>query len=153
MDSIPANSIWVICDGGTAADIAEKIYRYRSLGCGMKGSEEVFIEQPDGTLFSVLFDYVVQQDLYVRFHVDVIGGGSYDEDYLKTQLALLYQFGIYQESDITTVQSLIKQINPQLAASAVEVSNDGISWVATYLYPDDFQNKFVLDTANITIIP
>lgn len=148
---VPARSIWVIVDGGVDTDIAEVIYRYRSLGCGMKGTEEIFITQPDGTEFPILFDFVVQQDLYINMHVDVVGGGSYDATYLKEQIALLYQFGIYQEADITTLQSVIKSINPQLAVSAAEVSGDDVTYVDTFVYPDSKQNKFVIDTANITI--
>jgi len=106
----------------------------------------------DGSVFPIYFDRAVESDLYVRFEIDVIGGGSYDADFLKSQLALLYTFGIYDPADVASIASIIKGINPQLVASSVEVSNNGDDWLTDLVYPISKKDKFVLTEENITIL-
>jgi len=151
-NSVPGHSIWVIVDGGDDDEIAETIYKYRNAGCGMKGTEIVQVTQVDGSVFPIYFDRAVESDLYVRFEIDVIGGGSYDADFLKSQLALLYTFGIYDPADVASIASIIKGINPQLVASSVEVSNNGDDWLTDLVYPISKKDKFVLTEENITIL-
>lgn len=151
-NSVPGHSIWVIVDGGDQAEIAETIYRYRNAGCGMVGNVAVQITQVDGTVFPVYFDVAQESDLYVRFAIDVKGGGSYDADFLKSQLALLYTFGIYEAADVSSVGAIIRGINPQLVASSIAVSTDGETWSTDLVYPISKQDKFVLTEANITIL-
>lgn len=150
-DSIPGHSIWVIVDGGDETEIAETIYKYRNAGCGMKGTKIVQVEQVDGSTFPIYFDTVQEQDLYVQFTVSVIGGGSYDEEYLKDQLELLYTFGIYDPADVTSIAALIHQIDPTLIATDIEVSGNNTDWETDIVYPTSKQNKFVLSAENITI--
>ncbi len=151
-NDVPAHTIWVIVDGGTDDDIANMIYLYRNAGCGMKGGEVVDITQIDSSIFPIYFDRADDQDLYIRFSVEVVGGGSYDADYLKTQLALLYLLGIYEESDVTSIQAIIKQINPDLVITDLEVSGNDSDWESDLVYPDTKKSKFVLETANIDIL-
>lgn len=152
VNSVPGHSIWVIVDGGTDADIANTIYKYRNAGCGMKGTEIVQVTQADGSVFTIYFDRADQVNLRVRFSISVIGGGSYDADFLKSQLALLYQLGIFDPADITTVAALVKGINPSLVASDIAVSKNGTDWETDLVYPDSKQDRFVLTAANITIL-
>ena len=151
-NSVPGHSIWVIVDGGDEDEIAETIYKYRNAGCGMVGNVAVQVTQVDDSVFPIYFDRALESDLYVKFEIDVIGGGSYDEDFLKSQLVLLYEFGIYDPADVASVASIIKGINPQLVASSVEVSNNGTDWLTDLVYPISKQGKFVLTEANITIL-
>jgi len=152
VNSVPGHSIWVIVDGGDEDEIAETIYKYRNAGCGMVGSVVVQVTQVDGTSFPIIFDRAEPQDLYVKFAVNVLGGGSYDAAYLKQQLALRYTFGIYDPADVTSIASLVKAINPQLVVSSVKVSKDGDTWETDIVYPTTLQNKFTLDETDITIL-
>lgn len=152
VNGVPSHAIWVIVDGGTDADIAETIYKYRNAGAGMKGNEIVQITQVDNSVFPIYFDRAAESDLFIRFEIDVIGGGSYDETFLKSQLALLYTFGIYDPADVASVAAIIRGINPQLVASSVAVSVDGNTWLTDIVYPISKQDKFVLTAANIEIL-
>lgn len=149
-DGIPAHSIWVICDGGDADDIGEAIYRYRSLGIGMKGAVSVNITQIDGSIFVVKYDVAVNQNLYLRATLTSINGGSIDNTAIKDGLVQNYLFTINQEADITTLDGQIRAINPNVVCSVLGVSADGSSWV-NLLSPTVKKNKFVLDQSRITL--
>ena len=151
-DGIPAHYIWVVVDGGADADVADVIYAGRNAGAGMKGSEEVDVTQADGSSFTVKFDRVQDEDLYVRFYVYVLGPGSYDEDALKTDLANLYKLGINEAADVSSIISLIKTINPTLVIAGCEVSDNGTNWVDSDILPEFKNYRFVLTAARVTIL-
>lgn len=149
-DGVPGHSIWVITDGGANDDIANMIYAYRNMGCGMYGATTVNVTRPDGSLFAVSFDTVVDQAIYIRFHLDSINSGSIDDNLVINGLVSNYLFTIYQPADITTVTSLIHAIDPTLVVSLCEVSVDSLSWYNSIL-PNSKKNKFILTAAQITI--
>ena len=148
-DGIPGHGIWVITDGGVTADIAGLIYKYRPPGIPMKGSTTSTVSQVDGSIIVIQFDEAVDQDLYVQMDVESLSGGTIDEAALKAALVATWTFGIYQEADITTLNVLVRKINPD-----VVVKTSGVS-----LTPSDYEplvlptykyNKFVLTTGHIT---
>ena len=147
---VPGKSIWVIVDGGADADVANMIYAYRSMGCGMYGGHSVNVTLPDGTLFAILFDRVVLQTLYIKFHLDSIDSGSIDNNLVKNGLVSDYIFSIFEPADITTVTSLIHSIDNTLIVSSCQVSIDNTNWFNSIL-PSSKNNKFSLSAGNITI--
>lgn len=151
-DGIPGHSIWVVVEGGLNTDIADAIYNYRNAGCGMKGGTTVTITQIDGSTIDIKFDYALTESLYIRFKVDVIGGGSYDAAAIKNGLVSDLDFGINTPADISTVAATVKAINPLVVISDCEVSNDNITWV-NIVFPSTKQKIFTLTTGHITIIP
>lgn len=151
-DGVPGHSIWVIVDGGGTVDVANMIYNYRSMGCGMFGATSSPILLPDGSTFLVYFDRIVLQNLYIQFHLDSINDGSIDNNLVINGLVSNYVFSIYESADITTVTSLIHQIDDTLIVSQCQVSLDGINWVNS-IFPSSKKNKFLLTAGQITIIP
>ena len=151
-DDIPAHYIWVVVDGGADEDIADAIYAGRNAGAGMKGDEEVVVTQADGSEFTVSFDRVQDEDLYVRFYVYVLGPGSYDEDALKTALAELYVLGINEAADVSSIIALIKTIDPTLVIAGCEVSDNGSDWVDSDILPEYKNYRFVLTADRVTIL-
>ena len=93
---VPAHSIWAICEGGSNADIANTIYKYRNAGCGMYGSTTVSLTQADGSIFNVSFSLAQDQTLYLSLTVSSLSGGTIDQTALKAFLADNYLLGIYQ---------------------------------------------------------
>jgi hypothetical protein len=72
---VPGHSIWVIVAGtGAAASIANAIYTKRSAGCGMYGGTSYVITQVDGSAFTVYWDTVASQNLFVAFTATSING-------------------------------------------------------------------------------
>ncbi len=149
-DGVPGHSIWVITDGGSNTDIANMIYNYRNMGCGMYGATSVNITLPDSSLFSISFDKVVLQNLYIKFHLDSINSGSIDNNFIKNGLVSNYIFTIYEPADITTITSLIHKLDPTLIVSQCQVSIDSLNWYNSIL-PSSKKNKFLLTAGQITI--
>ena len=149
-DGVPGHGIWVIVDGGSDADIADMINRYRPPGCPMAGAEAVTVTQTDGTTIDIKFDYAVEEDLYVQFTLTSKSGGAIDEDEIKAGLVEQMTFGIYDMADITTVTRIVSTINPDVIVSNAGVSATGYSYSDSVI-PSDKKNKFVLDASNITI--
>ena len=150
VNGVSAHSIWVIVDGGSDDDVAGMIYRYRSFGCGMKGTEVVAVDQVDGTTFDIQFDRAVSQDLYIQFDLHSISGGAIDTDAVKAYLAANYLLTIYQAADITAIAALIHQYDPDLVVSSAGVSYTN-AYYANQILPTNLYNKWVVTTANIDI--
>jgi hypothetical protein len=149
-DGIPANGIWVIAEGATDEDIADLIYKYRALGIPMKGSETVDIEQVDGSTFTAKFDRPTDEDLYIEMNVNSLSGGAIDTTALKDAIEAAWTFGIYDTADITALNSLVREINPDLVVTSSGVSLTAGSYTPT-VTPTLKSNKFVVDAANITV--
>jgi uncharacterized phage protein gp47/JayE len=149
-DGVPAHSIWVIVDGGTAADIGEVIYKYRNAGCGMKGDETVVITQVDGSSYEVYYTEAVDADLYLEFTATSKTGASIDTDSLKTSIVAALNLGIHEIADITSITAIIAGINPDLIITDCQVSLNGSDW-ADSVEPVQLFEKFTLTEENITI--
>ena len=150
-DGVPSHSIWVIVDGGGTSDIANMIYNYRSMGCGMYGGTSGAVTLPSGTAFVVYFDRVVLQNLYIQFHLTSINNGAIDNNLIINSLVSDYVFSIYETADITTITSLIHQIDSTLIVSSCQVSTDNVNWYNSVI-PTAKLNKFLLTSGQITII-
>lgn len=149
-DGVPAHSIWVIVDGGTAADIGAVIYKYRNAGCGMKGDETVVITQVDGSSYEVYYTEAVDADLYLEFTATSKTGASIDTDSLKTSIVAALNLGIHEIADITSITAIIAGINPDLIITDCQVSLNGSDW-ADSVEPVQLFEKFTLTEENITI--
>lgn len=150
-DGIPAHGIWVIMDGGVAADIAETIYKYRNLGVPMAGAESEIVTQIDASTITINYDNVINQILYVRFHLTSLDGSSIDTDAIKEGLEDNYLLKIFEKADITTLDAKIRAINPKVVVSSLGVSTDG-AYYTTIVTPATKKKKFVLTQAHISII-
>lgn len=72
---IPGNCIWAIVGGSAQPiDIATAIYNQRSLGCNMKGLQTYNIVQPDTSVFTVQWDNITIENLYIRFTAGSVNG-------------------------------------------------------------------------------
>lgn len=70
---LPGHSIWVVVGGtGADADIAAAIYSKRSAGCGLFGTQTYVIVRLNGPDFTVKWDEILAEDLYVKFVLDAI---------------------------------------------------------------------------------
>jgi hypothetical protein len=150
-NGVPGHSIWVIVDGGSDADVAGMIYKYRNAGCGMKGSEVVDVTQVDGSTFTVYFDRADYEYLFIRIDVESLSGAAIDEAALTAALAEHYALGIYDTADITSIVALVHDINPDLLVTYAGVKIAGGAYANT-VTPSYRQNKFVILAENISVI-
>jgi uncharacterized phage protein gp47/JayE len=146
---IPASSIWVIADGGATADIAEVIYKYRSLGCGMHGVVTSSITQSDGTTFIVGFDRAVSERLYLNLTVSHLTG-TLDDAALKNYINANYLPTIYKTANSSDIITLINEYDSNIVVSVCEVSINNSDFYPS-LAPSSQKNKFAVAVADITV--
>lgn len=123
-DGVPGHSIWVIISGtASAQSIATVIYQQRNAGCGMFGQTNFTLMQVNGTTFTVYWDMVVPQNLFIRFTASSING--IDQPNLSGILAGLpvnYVPGVFQEVNINGLATQVQDIDPNTL-----VTNAGFS--------------------------
>ena len=137
---VPGHSIWVIVLGGTAEDIAQTIYKKRSLGCGMRGSTSVSITQADGIVLVVHFDRPIAQPLYIRFNVAAMTG-LIDTDYLRAQILQRLSYKIDEMASSSEIVAIAQSIYPNASISEEGVSTDNINFYSL-VSPITVQHQF-----------
>ena len=130
----PAHCIWVIMDGGSAADIANTIYSKKCPGTDMRGDISYTITTPAQTRFIAKWDEADVTPFYIKFGIKpVVDGITFDLESIKNYIEanLEYKIGEYAETaTITTVaQEAIDSVGGQGYAVNVLISDDNSNWV------------------------
>lgn len=146
----PAHSIWVIVEGGTDSEIAAVIYAKRSAGCGMRGDTVINVLRTAGRTIAISFDRVGTENLYARFNLTLTDGGSVDTANLKTLIVENVLFDIGADASGDSITCYLKDLNAKYRITGMQLSKDGLTW-AEVVSVTSPQNKFILDTARITI--
>lgn len=155
-NGIPPHSIWVITAGsGSAADIADAIYSKRNAGCGMYGGNVHQVTQSDGTLFSVYWDDVTVEPVWVKFAVTSIDGiTAPDIASIRTDLVTNYVPGVYGDVNTSTLSTEVQSIDPNtLVTNGGFCSTSATGSFTSLLYPSDKNHQFIMSEANIIITP
>ena len=154
--AIPGNTMWAIVAGGANVDIADVIYRKRNAGCGMKGSVDVAVTQVNDTVIDILFDRPTAVPLYIAITVGGLGNHHADADYLASQIAENFTFGIGQVADYTAIAAFIKTIDPLatitlggIGATLVDAQSGSEAPVLAPI--PTFAGQWTLDVANVHI--
>lgn len=63
-NGVPAHSICIVVQGGSTVDIAEAIYRKKTIGCGTYGSTTVTVSDYEGNPVDINFDVATDIDIY-----------------------------------------------------------------------------------------
>lgn len=151
VSSVPANSLWVIANGGTDADVAAAIYSKKAPGCGLYGSVSVTVTRPQGNSASISFDRAVTENLYIKFSIVArYTGAAWDTTAIKTALVSALAYSLGQTATIGDIVLAMSTITPQGYLVSVGVSSDGITY-GDNLVPTTAKYYFVLDTGRITI--
>lgn len=149
---IPPHSIWAIINGGTDAEIANVIYKKKSYGCGMFGTEAYTITKAQGDTIIINFDRPVAEILYIKFSLlTKVAGSTYDPDYVKTTLASQLIYSIGEQSFTSRIIELLTEIAPGFVPYDVFISKDEVSW-AQLLDVTLLKNYFSVSATNITIV-
>lgn len=161
VDTVPSHSIWVIIDStdtdptSTEGDeIAQAIYTKRNAGCGMKGDAINIITQVDGSLFVVRWDYVVSEDLYIKFTVSSLNGTN-APDIVSIRAGLVADFvpGVNAQVNINDLATVVQSIDPNTLVTSSGFSlTSGGSFTPT-LSPSAQNKQFHVTSPDIIIIP
>lgn len=155
-DGIPGHSIWVIVEGtATDEEVANVIYTYRNAGAGLKtGTHSYTIIQVNSVPFIVTWDEVETEDLFIKFTATSLDGIS-PPDVAAIRAGLITDFapGVYEEVNINKLATAVQSIDPNtLVTDAGFGTSSGGPFTST-LTPSAKNMRFVLDQANIIIIP
>jgi hypothetical protein len=155
-DGVPGHSIWVIVSGtATALSIATAIYGKRNAGCGMYGAISYVLTQVDGTLFTVFWDTVVQENLFIKFNVLSINGtGVPNIAAIRAGLVTKLVPGVFAEVNINELATVVQTIDPNtLVVSAGFDTSSGGGFGNNILLPASKNKQFALSSANIIMLP
>lgn len=154
-DGIPGHSIWVIVNGTAApADIARAIYNKRNAGCGMKGTQIFVIVQADGTPFSIRWDFVVPQNLFIRFTATSLDGiNPPNLALIRSQLPILFVPGVNEEVNINGLATIVQQIDPNTLVTAAGFSLAATGPFTDTLQPSAKNRQFAVSSANSILLP
>lgn len=151
VSGIPANSVWVICEGGSADSIGKIIYNNVPPGIPMHGSQTVTVTRPNGQLETVKYDLGSAIDLYVQMNIKVLGA-PIDEDYVKQELSKI-TWNIGQSVEAVEISTGVKDIIGGAGTPYdVEVSTTGTAGsYSEIVTPSALNEYFTLSASNITI--
>lgn len=147
-----AHSIWVIVNGGTAAEIGTAIYTKKAPGCGQTGAQSYVVARPQGNSFTAKWDNALTQVLTIRATLNPrVSGQVFDlvGDGVKLAAALIYKLG--QSPNIGDVVLAMQTIEPNAILSVVNVSKDGGANWEDIVSPDTAQKYFTVAAVNITL--
>lgn len=151
---IPPHAIWLIVEGGSAADIANAIYTKKSYGANMKGEITYTITTPSNQQFVARWDEPTTKPIYMKFTIKATKTGvTFDtqqiEEYIIENTSFL--LGAYAEtaSLTATAQAAINKNGGDGIALSVLISENRENWVE-YIAPSA-STKLILSGVDITV--
>ena len=153
--SSPTNAMWAIVAGSaTPLAIATAIYNNRTLGCNMKGAQTFNITQEDGSIFTVQWDNVAAQPVFIQFTASSIDGvNAPNLQAILQQLPTLFVPAIGQEINVNQMATFVQQIDPNCLVSNAGFSLSQFGPFTPTLTPTAKNNQLVVSTPNIYITP
>lgn len=159
LTGIPANSIWLVAEGGSVSEIVEVMVKQKGGGTGTKGNVigryiETLI-RPDGTTLQIAHDMQFDRPVYKPLHINLtakrkVTNDPVDLDTLKEALAkrAMHIGEAIDANEFYADGYGAGRVNYVL--TNLKISIDGITFTDAELSPG-FQGKFTLDVANISI--
>lgn len=154
-DGVPSHSIWVIV-AGTASDesIATVIYQKRNAGCGMFGATSYMITQINGLSFTVRWDFVTPEPLFIKFTASSINGTEQPNlAAILAQLPVNFVPGVFQEVNINALATQVQLIDPNTLVTNAGFSTSVGGTYTNTLTPTGKNFQFVVSAQNIIILP
>lgn len=156
---IPANSIWLVVEGGAISEIVEVMVKQKGGGTGTKGDitgryTETLV-RPDGTTFLIVHELQLDRPIYKPLHIKLTArrkaaNEPIDIDTLKAALVtrIMHIGESVDANEFYENGYSVGRVN--FVLTNLQISKDGITYTDAELSPG-FQGKFTLDVAKIDI--
>lgn len=155
---IPANTLWIIAEGGEISEIAETIIKNKTGGTGLKGSiEGTFVEtlpRPDGVDFIFTHTAKFDRPTYTPIYINVTATLKNPTDFLDIELIkqelvkALYYIG--EPIRPTELYKFGYNAGNNFVLTDLEISKDNVTFTDDLLTANK-DEKFIFDVANIVV--
>lgn len=131
-NGVPGHYIWVILGGsGDPLAIATAIYEKRNAGVGMYGTQSYNITQVDGSIFTVNWDDVTTQNIFVVFSVSPLNVTTASNvQAIRTGLPISVVPGVFQDININEIATAVQVIDPNSLVTGAYLSNGYLQSIA-----------------------
>jgi hypothetical protein len=139
--------------------VAQAIYAYRNAGCGMfnsldAGAQSYTIIQIDGSPFTVYWDQVLEQNLFIKFTANSLNGVNPPNiAAIKTYLTANFIPGVYEEVNINGLSTLVQQADPNTLVTSSGFSTTSGGVYTNTLTPSAKNKQFFVQAADIIVLP
>ena len=159
-DGIPAHSICCVVEGGTAADIADAIYKRKSPGCGTYGTTSVTVYDRYNQANTIKYTPLTYVDVDIKIHLSKRAGyaATMEAEIKKAIADYLDEFEIGTDLTTSIIWMVAQQVqmntrNPAFSIISVEarVHDSGNDYSTSDIVVRYDEVAHVLET-NISII-
>lgn len=154
-NGVPGHSIWVIVAGSALPqDIANAIYTKRNAGCGLFGAESYVITQVDGTFFTVLWDDVTPETLFIKFTATSLDGVTPPNiATIRAGLVVSFAPGVNEQVNINDLATAVQEIDNNTLVTNAGFSLSSAGPFVNVLSPSVRNKQFAVSAPDIIIIP
>lgn len=161
-NGLPGHSIWVITAGsGADSAIANAIYTKRNAGAGLYANGDGFtsyaVTQPDGTLFTVIWNIAQLEPVYILFTVTSLNGSTPPNIAAilnnVTGLPGIFTPGVGAQINVNDLATLVQSIDPNTLVTGSGFSTDLLGPFSPVITPGAPNYQFTIANPNIVIIP
>lgn len=144
------HTVWVIVEGGSTEDIGNLLYSNLTDGCGMRGSVTYPTTNEAGLTQTIKFDRPTYTPIYVTVSIKNKGSGTVDQNALKEYIVNNLVTGIYTSVDTAMISNIIQSYDSNLIPYDLTVGESSPT-SDEYILPSNYNVKYTLDVANISI--
>lgn len=152
---IPSHSIWVIVQGVySEQEVANAIYRKRNAGAGMKGDKHWdFIDQ-NGDAFTVQWDDVDVEDLFIEITIDPIDPlRQVNLDLIREKLPEVLSYDINDTANASGISCAVQDIDPNALVTSAGFSYTSMGSFVNKLSNTALNRIFTVNSENIILLP
>lgn len=150
----PANTVWVIVDGGANTDIADVIYQNAS-SSNFRGSVSVNVSAVSGQIFPVKFDRPNPIPLYIKFDFKLtVEQEATDPTAIIEYIAENLTYSLNENAETSKPTNIASEAITANGGGGyalnLEISLDGTNWT-DFIASASRANKFIVDTTRISV--
>lgn len=150
----PANTVWVIVEGGANTDIANVIYQNAS-STNFRGAVSVNVPAVSGQIFPVKFDRPTPVPLYIKFDFKlVVEQDATDPSAIIQFIGDNLTFSLNEDAETSKITEIASQAIIANGGGGyalnLEISTNGTNWT-DFIASTSRKNKFVVDATRIFI--